>query len=89
MCILLINTLILDGGDVIEAGDNQIRLIEVVLSVCITNPYSFYTCDMATKSPLNMCSSGSNLQYLSIPLLYCIYTNCESFKSNQINSTLT
>ena len=64
MCILLINLLISDGGDVIEAGGNQIRLIEVVLSVSIINLCSFYTFDMATKVPLNMCPSGSNIQYL-------------------------
>ena len=58
----MISILILDVEDVIEAGGNEIRLIEVFLSVCITNPCSFYTCDMATKIPFQICSSWFNLQ---------------------------
>ena len=61
--------MISDGGDVIEAGGNQIRLIEVVLSVSIINLCSFYTFDMATKVPLR---AGFNIQYLYVEHHCCI-----------------
>ena len=70
----MINILILDGGDVIEAGGNQIKLIEVVLSVRITNPYSFYTYDMATKiSPLTCVPQGPIYSIYNMKTIAVLY----------------
>ena len=55
-----------------------------VLKFCITKPCNSYLCNMGVMAFFFYFPSLCFSYILYFLLLYCIFTNCESFKSNNV-----